>query len=135
MPKFQKHADKPYDGAIWRALRSSAALGSTVYAKRLSDLSGYRVSREHISGYEKGERLIPDALIEASARIFSETLGKNIDPMLFPEYAARQFSAEVAMDAQKARTFIAYTQKFSAQRKTLFTTGTQLADTRSEAKQ
>ena len=126
MPKFQKHADQPYDGAIWRALRSKAGLGSTVYAKRLSDLSGYRVSREHISGYEKGERLIPDALIEASARIFSETLG-NIDPMLFPEYASRQFSAAVAMDGAKARQFVAYTQKFASQRKELFTTGTQLA--------
>jgi len=127
MPKVLKHSEQPYDGAILRALRAQAGIQSSQFAVELSAASGYKVLAPHISGYESGQRFVPDWLIESASKILSKRLKVAIDPMIFPEYTARRFTAAHAMNPREARKFIEYNVKFMDQRKRLIAAGTRAA--------
>jgi hypothetical protein len=123
MPKYVKHSQKPYDGAILRALRVQAGLQSVQFAAELASLSGMKVLAPHMSGYEAGSRFAPDWLIEGASRIFSKHLGQTIDPMLFPEYAARHLSGADVVDPQRLRKTTTYLNKFAPMRRRLIAAG------------
>lgn len=119
MPKIIPHPDRPYDGAILRALRIQAGLQSTQLAAELSDLTGKSVLGPHMSGYESGTRFVPDWLVEGAARIFSRHIGRPIDPALFPDYWKRQFANSDAVSPSEVRKQITYYTRFATERRRL----------------
>lgn len=123
MPKIKKEQETPFDGAILRALRVQSGMQSTQFAAELSKVTGYAVLSPHISGYENGTRFVPDWLVEGACRILGKRLVKTIDPMLFPEYAARRITGAQTVSPSELRRTVSHINRFAPERRRLIAAG------------